>query len=780
MINATKLIVILFWITALNINAQECPTTQSFSATGDYIVPTDAAEITITLKGADGGNNEDKFGGSGASMTATFPVTAEGTIKPGSTIKFIIGQVGSSTTTTAGAGGGGASIAIVDGTSYPLIIAGGGGGAGGEDGEGGSADRYPATSDENGGSQAVGGGGGGGAGADVPFDGDLQNGANGLNQATGSGTPAIGGSGHTIILTGTGGNGGKSFNDGSSGGAGGTGGGGAGGNRGSFAGLQPGGGGGGGGYNGGNGAIGGSSGTAYGGSSYIYDGNLSNNGIAGSVGESEGLDGNATVCYISNASKNTCDGSTEQINNSTFSQFGNIETKDQTGATLGADLFENMDAICFEGWDRSVEWENAGGSSNNAAFCTEASMNSASGNLSQTVGNICNGQKLEFCFDFRGTWVSGTTTNMTVSIGGQEYLTIQMLGSILDQADGPQYVVGSDSNEVTATDISDNTPLPSTYLQTGNNVRFCIVDENYSGSIPAKILFSPTQTENTPGSGFNSLTLDDISLTYSNMGAPLLQDTTNFAEKPGSCEGTFDLTSMNPTTIPSGLTLTWKDSDNNVVVDPTMAETGSYKACYTRTSGSCGGSCVDEVCTDVFNVVCSLVPVVLSKFNITTQNNDALLTWTTESESNNKHFEIEKSLDGTVFRRIGTVDGKGTILQSNSYEYTDKDGLLSKGSIYYRLKQMDYDGKFEYSPVIAIRAKQSKINVFPNPVTDNELFIKNASNNDSFIIYDMMGKIVIKGSVTPSIDVSQLANGSYILKIKDQHKNIIYNDVLIK
>ncbi len=111
------------------------------------------------------------------------------------------------------------------------------------------------------------------------------------------------------------------------------------------------------------------------------------------------------------------------------------------------------------------------------------------------------------------------------------------------------------------------------------------------------------------------------------------------------------------------------------------------------------------------------LPVELQDFHATAYNGNVSLSWKTATETNNDHFEVERSTDGKAYTHIGTVQGNGTSTAPHGYAFTDHgDGVL-----YYRLKQVDFDGRFEYSPVLKVMAGVLPafriIDLFPSPVT---------------------------------------------------------------
>jgi hypothetical protein len=117
------------------------------------------------------------------------------------------------------------------------------------------------------------------------------------------------------------------------------------------------------------------------------------------------------------------------------------------------------------------------------------------------------------------------------------------------------------------------------------------------------------------------------------------------------------------------------------------------------------------------NGLCDIVPVELTSFSANVNNNLVTLNWSTATELNNSGFEIERKSHNTDWTRIGFVAGSGTTTESRSYSFVDNS--LPVGSYSYRLKQIDYDGTFEYSNTVevvtSIPVQYSLDQNYPNP-----------------------------------------------------------------
>jgi FlgD Ig-like domain len=106
----------------------------------------------------------------------------------------------------------------------------------------------------------------------------------------------------------------------------------------------------------------------------------------------------------------------------------------------------------------------------------------------------------------------------------------------------------------------------------------------------------------------------------------------------------------------------------------------------------------------------------LVSFSASTNENKISLRWETATEKNNSGFDIERSIDNETFAKIGHVQGKGTTTEKQSYSYLDQ--RTAGGKFYYRLKQIDYDGKFHYSNSIEVNAIPTVYSLsqnYPNP-----------------------------------------------------------------
>ncbi len=175
----------------------------------------------------------------------------------------------------------------------------------------------------------------------------------------------------------------------------------------------------------------------------------------------------------------------------------------------------------------------------------------------------------------------------------------------------------------------------------------------------------------------------------------------------------------------------------------------------------------------------STLPITLVSFKGEKQGSANKLAWETATEINSAGFELQRSSDGIIFAPLDFVKAHGERHNSNeTNHYSFVDTKPAPGTNYYRLKQIDRDGSFEFSEVIAVKGdrinKLQLISVYPNPVKDvlNIKLETPVTQKATMIICDAAGKVLIRQSVrlaegesTFDLPVSVLASGNYFVKI---------------
>ncbi len=170
------------------------------------------------------------------------------------------------------------------------------------------------------------------------------------------------------------------------------------------------------------------------------------------------------------------------------------------------------------------------------------------------------------------------------------------------------------------------------------------------------------------------------------------------------------------------------------------------------------------------------LPVDLIDFEVLAlENHDAQLTWATTSEFQNSHFDIQRSFDGYRFTTIGQVAGNGTSHALIQYTYVDETIPAHENKAFYRLHQVDFDGKSENSDVRLVQFNSSRmetITAYPNPTHDETtLLLSNEVNQGTYTITDLVGKqwaadIIKAGSRSVKMDFSHLPAGAYMATLQ--------------
>ncbi len=176
-----------------------------------------------------------------------------------------------------------------------------------------------------------------------------------------------------------------------------------------------------------------------------------------------------------------------------------------------------------------------------------------------------------------------------------------------------------------------------------------------------------------------------------------------------------------------------------------------------------------------------VVPVEMTSFTGRKVERGTELNWETSSEINNAGFDIERSTNGSDWSQIGFVSGNGNSNRLLQYSYLDENPL--EGTNFYRLKQNDFDGNFEYSDIVSLNYREDKneISFYPNPVED-VLYISSNQNSENleFQLVDINGKVLWskKGDVK-EISFENFSSGVYFLNIVSPSnritKKIVHN-----
>ncbi len=158
------------------------------------------------------------------------------------------------------------------------------------------------------------------------------------------------------------------------------------------------------------------------------------------------------------------------------------------------------------------------------------------------------------------------------------------------------------------------------------------------------------------------------------------------------------------------------------------------------------------------------LPVKLISFDAKLDRNlGTILQWKTAQERNNKGFEIEMSTDGSHFESIGFVNGAGNSQRTQAYEFIASQFTAA----YYRIKQIDFDGNFEYSEVVYSGNQESEMAILPNPFVAS-FSIQSNQEIQKIELIDLTGRLMLSENINAlqaNINTSELPKGIYFINI---------------
>lgn len=218
--------------------------------------------------------------------------------------------------------------------------------------------------------------------------------------------------------------------------------------------------------------------------------------------------------------------------------------------------------------------------------------------------------------------------------------------------------------------------------------------------------------------------------------------------------------------------VTW-NNDDMLTVNPSVTGVQSVAESGTSSVDACDCAALGTV-----------VPVDLVKFKTRLEGNNTILDWATANEVNNAGFEIQRSMDGKEFRKIGWLKGQGNTSEQIDYTFVD-DNMQSNVQYFYRLKQVDYDGQYDYSRVVTSMHKDIKgfvlQSISPNPSKSGHTTVRLLSSKEQDLqvtVIDNMGKLHLTKSINIGeginfykLNVSDLASGNYFVKIESAEQS---------
>ncbi len=198
---------------------------------------------------------------------------------------------------------------------------------------------------------------------------------------------------------------------------------------------------------------------------------------------------------------------------------------------------------------------------------------------------------------------------------------------------------------------------------------------------------------------------------------------------------------------------------------------GCCASLYPNCFGTYGGPGYSNSFGFAFDDPGSPLPIELMEFNAEVSDAQINLYWKTASEINNDYFSIEKSVDAENWEAISRIEGVGNSTTEKQYKWVDENP--ESGVNFYRLRQVDFDGAFNFSKIVSVTFNNEVgfIN-YPNPVNDQlNIEIENGSTN-RFSLFNVLGDKIIETFSTPlsriSINTSQTSSGIYYLVVENE------------
>ena len=251
-----------------------------------------------------------------------------------------------------------------------------------------------------------------------------------------------------------------------------------------------------------------------------------------------------------------------------------------------------------------------------------------------------------------------------------------------------------------------------------------------------------TVTEETPGNFLNGT----LTLSYGTGDGVTDLSTLRIALSLASNVAYVD---VNPTGIPAAIT-------TSTTIEDAIVALGDF-----------------AIATTSSDLTINPLPVALTRFGAQRQADNAVaVSWTTASEQNSASFEVQRSLDGRTFVTVATAAARGTSTQATNY--AAQDNAAPAATSYYRLRQVDTDGKAVFSQVVTVAgttpvaAPGTELTLYPNPTTDRITAALPAAEGRTYRVLNALGQVVSHGTAEaahPSVEVRQLPAGLYFLEL---------------
>ena len=250
-------------------------------------------------------------------------------------------------------------------------------------------------------------------------------------------------------------------------------------------------------------------------------------------------------------------------------------------------------------------------------------------------------------------------------------------------------------------------------------------------------------------------------------------NSSNGAIDVGAIDIRFDLTGLGTITASDLRLLVDTDNDGVFIDETPISGATNVSGNIYQFSGVTAITNNLRFTLGSINISQTPLPIELLNFSAVPINNELVkLNWQTGAEINNDYFTIERSRNGDKWQEISRVDGAANASSLISYSVTDKHPYT--GVSYYRLKQTDFDGKFENSEIKSVNINsKNNFQIFPNPTNNQITILGKQVELREIVIYNTLGQDVtsltqkiVKNGEQLVIDLSKLSSGVYYIKTK--------------
>ena len=304
----------------------------------------------------------------------------------------------------------------------------------------------------------------------------------------------------------------------------------------------------------------------------------------------------------------------------------------------------------------------------------------------------------------------------------------------------------------------------------------------YNGDVLSREQLAPNDNS---GHGDNTCVLVNGNQDTDLEGPPFSPDHWRVTGVPGSG---YAMTANVPKIVH---TICFKVLQPGAITGQSVCAGGNVSGLLTTVTFSDGTSDTDvpKACLTLNEtVVCSALPVELLNFDVTKNGHYSQLDWRTSTELNSDYFEIEKAGGDKIFSKVGRVESIGFTTSPTAYQFMDERPYA--GTNYYRLKQVDNDGRFEYSPMRSLSFNDRTFNVraWPNPVEDNLNIEIQGNHEDEPVelkLINAEGRIVLHQKIDgfqpyTTLDLNGFDPGIYTLMVESDQNHFVQKIVVVR